>query len=246
MKFKKRYVLIPITIIIVLLTIFRIIMLPVMGNPFVKMIEYPKMKSYIAEKYPGLDLTVGFPFYGHNGGYGAVVYSKNDKLIRFNMWKDNNGGYFDGYESVVLSGYTTTNEWQDEYDKIIRNLLKDMSSSNLTNSSTWILGGGISFGDTFDLNRPLTLVFNLYFEEADFSPEKLSQIILESFDIITSQGMEAEKYSFNFRRSDTSWSEISDITSEYMNDDLIELIREMQNDSQGVYMRTKIGSSFKF
>jgi len=158
------------------------------------------------------------------------------------MMQDGNGGYSDLFNEMVLSGRSTKDAWQKEYDRIIKDSLMEKSSSNIDYLSISIFGE-IPFGQTFDIDYPLefTLIF-LNFTESDFSPEKLSQIIVESHDVLISLGIIVEKYMFTFRCGDNDTSRIylSDITRPYINEGLTELIREMIADSQDVYVRTGI------
>ena len=172
------------------------------GNPISSAIATSKIRTYVKETYPDLDLEVPKATYNFKyNAYSSFVQSRTSEDTCFSVsWR--NGNISDRYESDVVSRFTTfrrlSSEFSSAVEPIINNefpyetsiLIADFSKSDDEFSN-------LNLDMSLDINNPpLPAYLTIYMLHQDVNYEFFRDRILEVYQIMEQHNIPIEVYSF--------------------------------------------------
>jgi hypothetical protein len=215
--------------------IITVVLIPVLlvgyiliGSPIHSIPVSMKVKDYIAENYSLLDLKVGGTHYNwYDNIYITRVFYNNDSDIYFEVWYSSNSG--------ITDRYFYGNFPASYVELVLIPLIEERFGDEL---KSFIIGKCRK--RVFIVKEPA------YFENAE--AEFLAAKMIEYRDFIEQNGFSFESYSIRFRRTNNSGSVVVEVRAQYINDELIELIEEMQenvNPSSGTFVDSRAGLRYE-
>jgi len=172
------------------------------GNPISAFFAGQKMKKYVVEKYPDMDL--GFTKTQYNFKFTAYTLraiNPDSPDTHFMVIYESDGSIYDNYEDYVLSGFNTLDRLGEEMTLEIEPLLKDLFGSELV---------GRCFADCFGKNKDLTkappldtpfnrnMVLNasifLDFAVEEPSLEYIATQLIRADELLTKEGFSVGEY----------------------------------------------------
>ena len=229
-------------VIIILISVLLIVLaLVVIGvsKPFECFFLKGKIDAYVRENYPAYDLEVYYPSYHwKTGGYTSNVVSKKDKNVYFSIeYEEITKSFTDTFEHAVLSGWNTAYEWE----QILANMLTPAFEKEFGDDFDRIVviidnsNGEIEHGQPFDKDFPISKTISIYLSVKDIEPATLAEEIIKCRTIVEQSDIRFAEYRFSF---DTNIQRVyCDLKTEYINDELALLIKEMHEnrDPYGSY-----------
>lgn len=217
-----------------------------MGNPISAAIATTKIKEYVEETYPNLELDVPKAGYNFKGSsYYSMVESKISKDTRFSIaWSK--GRIEDSYEYEVENHFTTYRRLSEEFDKAVTDIIiKDFPYE------TSILFADIGKGNdefkklVLDMelditNPPISTSLTIYILSQDVSYEFLEARLIELHNLMEEHHIPLDYYSVVIQEqlpeeekvtSDQDSIYLSDFpVDKILSDDLIETMKEHQKE----------------
>lgn len=124
-----------------------------LGNPISYTAAKNHSQSYVQEKYPELELTVGDPYFDwYSGGhYEIAVTCPDSQDIHFYLHYDRLGRLsWDGYEDQVLGGQNTFSRIDGEYTQLMLPVQEELSEKLSVSVSSTLSSDWPSIYDDYD------------------------------------------------------------------------------------------------
>lgn len=171
------------------------------GNPISAAIATGKIKSYVKENYPDMDLEIPKASYNFKfSNYFSTVQSKTSPDTYFTVeWSD--GKIYDTYESDVINHFTTLQRISTEFNKKVEAIINEEFPYE---TSILIADFGKSEVDlsklTADMvlditNPPIPASLIVYVLSNDISYEYLSARLLDLYQIMEKHQIPIDLYS---------------------------------------------------
>lgn len=171
------------------------------GNPISAAIATSKIRTYVDETYPNMELEVPKVKYNFKfEEYTSHIQSKTSSDTRF-MVSWSNGKIYNSYDGDVVQRYSTYGRLQQEFSDKMKEIIK---KEFLYETSMVFADMGKEDGDisslTLDMalditNPPIPTELSIYILTDDISYEFLSARLLEIYDIMGKYKVPIEVFS---------------------------------------------------
>jgi len=229
-------------ILIIITPIALVVDFLVLGDPVGAFFVQGKISSYAKETYPELDLKVSYPkFNVVSSGYYSTAVSKNDDKIQFTI-NYSKGKLWDTYEEDVRSGGNATKGWEDSFNKLLKPIFQNEFGEKFEIISVVIEKSDFITDDKpFDKSHPVKKSANIRLLLNDlYESQEMAEVIQKCLNIMEANDIEFVYFDFTFEASNASMAEITNLKTEYINEDLTALIKEMQKNPERVKNETGI------
>lgn len=170
------------------------------GNPISASIAGHKIKNYVQQTYPDMDVEISKVTYNFKfNTYQSQIQSNTSKDTRFRIeWYD--GRIFDSYEIDVEGRYVTyerlSTEFSNKVEEIVRKEFPYETSILFADlSKTEINSDKLSLDMPFDVHQPpLPTALTIYILCNEISYDQLSARLLELYDIMNSYQIPIDLY----------------------------------------------------
>ena len=179
-----------------------------LGNPISAAFATHKVKEYVAEKYPELDLEVGKAHYNFKfKTYGVDVSSKTSIDTHFSVEYRNGKIKYDEYESYVQGKFNTRDRLGETCAKEVIPLLSRIAQlqdnttmvnlvdpERLGESERESLEKSIVLDMPFNKALAANMCITIRAELTDTSPKNLEELLKESYAILKEEGYKFKNY----------------------------------------------------
>ena len=198
-----------------------------LGNPISSALATHKVKEYVAEKYPEMDLEVGKASYNFKfKTYGVSVSSKTSIDTHFTIEYKKGRIKYDEYESYVQGKFNTRSRLEETCAKEVISLLSNIPQlednttmvnfvdpERLEKSERESLEKSIVLDMPFNKELTSNMSITIRTELTDTSPKNLEGILKESYAILKEEGYEFKSYGL-FSDTNEALVMIYDVNSE--------------------------------
>lgn len=175
------------------------------GNPISSYIAKVKITNYVNETYPDMEYTMTDVSYNFkNSDYGVFIQSETSEDTQFRV-AYRNGEIRDYYDDEVKNKFTTFRRFDDEFNKIVKNIIaKDFPYEASSYFGT--LKGEFSSDkleldmifDPYHLPIPASVV--IWTEAEDISYDVLAERLLKLDDVMSQNKMKIETYTIYLQK----------------------------------------------
>ncbi|GLC31850.1 hypothetical protein [Clostridium omnivorum] len=174
------------------------------GNSMSKAQAEKDMKVYLQENYPDKDFELGPVGYSMSfGGYMAVVTSKSDSSISFNLsWRKGAKVIYDEYIYKYSKDEALSKKFADEITERLKTILRsDIKGFNDVSSEIYIKKGVYNSSDSFRVDMPEKITVWVYMKGDKISKEEFVERCVKARDLIAKEGYKIDTYSFHYNTS---------------------------------------------
>ena len=193
------------------------------GFPIHSIFVHQKVADYVAETYSEFDVVLDRTWYDwYDGKYVTEIRDRDDKNVFFEVWYDKDDGITDRYDYGEF--------WEKKIKAMLTPLLEEEFGDEL-DSFYVSIEGGVEIGQIFDKDAPIDKQANIVLVQKDTSPEAVAEQFIKYRGFIEKAGFIFTSYNFIFCPSHDQGGIWVEVSTEYINDDLPELIEYMQKKS---------------
>ncbi|PHV69989.1 hypothetical protein CS063_12640 [Sporanaerobium hydrogeniformans] len=225
-----------------------------LGNPITATLATHKVKAYVAEKYPELDLEVGKASYNFKfKTYGVSVSSKTSIDTHFTIEYKKGRIKYDEYESYVQGKFNTRRRLEEACTKEVISLLSKIPQlenntamvnfvdpERLEESEREALEKNIVLDMPFNKEVTSSMLISIRAELKDITPRNLENILKESHSLLKREGYEFKNYGL-FSDTQEALVMIDNVTSEDMANG--QLLKALEEANQNVNSEGSSGMS---
>lgn len=188
-----------------------------------------KVRQYVAETYPDteFDLVVGRTRRAWDGGtYRTRIFDRNNRNIYFEIWYTRERG--------ISDRYTNGGFWNQTYNYMVRPLLDEEFGEFF---GFFAIVNGVQVGQPFHKDAPVRTEAHLSVTVKDIEAATLAAEVVRFSDFLEQNNFSFMIYIFRFGRTDGGYGIHIRVPTEYINDNLPELIKYMQSNlnEYGIY-----------
>jgi len=217
------------------------------GKPINSFFVNSKFKKYVKENYSTSSFKVDYPFYHWYDGiylskvfpdykwygnyYSSKMFPKNDESDYFELV------YFDGKISDKYGEL-----WDRTFRKLLTPVLEEEFGDSFVRVLVFVNGSEIEKGQRFDKHLPIFKTADIGLAVKDIEPATLAEEIIKCRSIIEQNDFDFTRYRFAFFIKDKCHVSINYLESKHINDELVLLIKEMQEnrDARGYYSKNGV------
>ncbi len=180
-----------------------------MGNPISSAIATSKIKTYVKDTYPQMDLTISKASYNFKiSGYGCRIASKTS--MDTNFYVSYSGGRInDDYEYEVANCFTTYRRLQSEFEEVVEAILAkefpyetSMVLADYTKEAEFT---NLTLDMKLDVtNPPLTTQLSVYTSATQLTYEEMAKRLLELDKIMKNHSIPINLYSLVLEKYDNA------------------------------------------
>lgn len=200
---KKKFLIIIAIITFLLLGFILVIVNAFVGNPISAAIATSKIKSYVKETYPQLDLQIPKTSYNFkDGSYYSRVFSKTSEDTNF-IIRYHHNRISDEFEYEVANHFTTYRRLTTEFDIAVTQLLEkefpyetSMVIADFFSKDDEEMKKSLTLDMPFDItDPPLSASLSVYVYSDDLSYENTSVKLLELHSLMKKHNIPIDYYS---------------------------------------------------
>lgn len=185
MKKIKWYYIFPLVLVVLLVVFVLNIVFSLNGNPVTKAVASSRIREYVRENYPDMNLEVSKTGYNFKfGEYLSHIQSKDSTDTSFTVyWKD--GNIEDTYEEDVINRWKTYERLQREFSKA----LEEIIAREFPYETSIVFGdlgnkgedrSGLELDMSLDMKKlPAPATLTIYFYSREVSYELFEERLLE-------------------------------------------------------------------